>query len=114
MLADSLRFQKPTNAKPETATCSYPKRLIMFDFKYRIEFKNEDVTNLFGEEYYCDKSTFWSSHQTQLKALYNYVLSTEFPFKIIDLENATDLMINNQNEFDNWITTNQPFEIPKM
>lgn len=78
----------------------------MFDYRYRIEFINQEVTNLFGEEYYCDKSTFWNSHQTQLNDLYNYVLSTEFPFKIIDLEKQSDLTINNQNEFDNWIMTN--------
>ena len=86
----------------------------MFDYKHRIEFRNQEVINLFGEEYYCDKSTFWNWHQTQLNYLYNYVLTTEFPFKIIDLENDITLIIKNQKEFDYWISKNQPFKIPEL
>ena len=85
----------------------------MFDFKYKIEFKNKEVTNLFGEDYYCDKSTFWNSHQTTLNDVYKKVLSSEFPLTITDLDNEMTLIIHNQGEFEYWMTNNQPFTIPE-
>ncbi len=84
----------------------------MFDIKYRIEFKNDFATELFGEEYYCDKSTFWAFHQTSLKDLYAKVLKSEFPIKIIEIKTKSELLINDVREFEIWMELNQPFKIP--
>jgi hypothetical protein len=83
----------------------------MFDIKYRIEFKNDFATELFGEEYYCDKSTFWNHHQTMLKELYRKVLISELPIKITEIGTKSELIINEVREFEIWIETNQPFII---
>lgn len=84
----------------------------MFEIKYRIDFKNDFSTELFGEGYYCDKSTFWEHHQTTLKSLYEKVLESEFPIKITEIETKSELIINNVKEFEVWIEANQPFKIP--
>jgi hypothetical protein len=84
----------------------------MFEYKYKIEFKNGDTTSLFGEGYFADKPTFWESHQTTLNDLYKNVLNSEFPLIITDLEINTILKINTLQEFNIWITKNQPFTIP--
>ncbi|PBQ34209.1 hypothetical protein CNR22_21360 [Sphingobacteriaceae bacterium] len=82
----------------------------MSDYKYKIEFKNNEITLLFGEDFYGDKSTFWNAHQSMLTGLYKKVISTEFPFTIT-LLTGVSLKINTQKDFDTWITKNQPFTI---
>lgn len=83
----------------------------MFDIKYRIDFKNDSSTELFGEEYYYDKSTFGEHHQTTLKSLYKKVLESEFRIKITEIGTKPELIINSVKEFEVWIETNQPFKI---
>lgn len=81
----------------------------MFDFKHRIEFQNGESTQLFGEGYFCDKSVFWHSHQSQLEALYEKTLLADFPIKITDLTTQSFETIANFSEFKAWLTVHQPF-----
>jgi hypothetical protein len=81
----------------------------MFEFKHLIEFQNKDTFRLFGEDFWGDKSTFWESHQTSLNELYKKVINSDFPIKIIDLKKNSTLLIQDLNEFKDWLKTHQPF-----
>ncbi|QXP51060.1 hypothetical protein [Cellulophaga sp. HaHa_2_1] len=82
----------------------------MFEFKHKIEFQDSDTIELFGQDYFGDKSTFWNSHQTRLKNVCDKVCMTGFPIKISDLQFNKHQVIKDKNEFDIWLNQNQPFE----
>lgn len=86
----------------------------MFEYKYKIELKNTEIVNLFGEGYFADKSTFWKSHQTSLNSLYDKTLETGFPIKITDLELNRIELITNINDFHIWLKINQPFNFSRI
>ncbi len=83
----------------------------MFDYKHKIELSTEEEINLFGSDYFADKSTFWKAHQTTLNNLYQRVIATGFPIRITDLETGTALNVQNLNGFHTWLKANQPFTI---
>ena len=82
----------------------------MFDFKHEIKLADSTTTRLFGEDYFCDKSTFWNAHQSMLNDLYRSVCETGFPIEIHDLEHKTYIQIHSLNEFHNWLKKHQPFD----
>lgn len=81
----------------------------MFDYRHSILFKNSEAIYLYGEDYFGDKSTFWKSHQSTLKSLCEKVCLVGFPITITDLKTESVSEIQTKQEFDNWISTNQPF-----
>lgn len=86
----------------------------MFDYKYEIVLQNNSTYRLFGEDYFADKSTFWNAHQSALNSLYDGVIESGFPIKIIDLEHDKDLVIDTLEAFHSWLKSNQPFNFNRV
>lgn len=80
----------------------------MFFVKYKVTLVNNEVLNLYGEDYYNDKLVFNNMHIIKLKELYKKVLSIGFPLQICDLEFNKTFRVNAQKDFDMWLANTQP------
>lgn len=85
----------------------------MFDFKHNIALATGDTVNLFGEDYFGDKSTFWAAHQTTLNGLYDKVVATGFPVTITDLQTEQIVVVEDLVDFHAWLKTHQPFDLER-
>tara|TARA_B100000963_G_C22415679_1_gene575323 strand:- start:121 stop:756 length:636 start_codon:yes stop_codon:yes gene_type:complete len=75
--------------------------------RYKAIFKDKSQHSLFGEEYFADKRVFWVSHQSNLLGFSVDVCKKGRPIKIFDSTNQTEIIFNNDRDFDDWFTKNQ-------